>query len=126
MATTLDPTRYRIDPIDDGWMAGDSRTLNFTVVQGGDPKDITNDEVEWYLIERPYHKPAEALLSGDDASVDIRTEDVVDPTAGEFRVDIKPEATECLWGEYHQLVVVDPPVASRQSWRGDVVVEAQR
>jgi len=125
MPATLDPTRFEIDSID-GWPAGDSRTLNFTVVQGGDPKDITNDDVEWYLIERPYHDPSQALLSGDDDSIDIRTADVVDPTAGEFRVDIAPDATVDRWGEYHQLVVVDPPVVSRQTWRGEVTIEAQR
>jgi len=46
--------------------------------------------------------------------------------AGEFRVDIDQGTTGELWGGYWQVVVVDPPGTSRQTWRGDVVLEAQR
>jgi len=123
MPTTLDPTRFELPAIE-GWPAGDSRQLSFSVEQGGAPKDITADTVAWYLLERPYHDLAEAVLSGDSTGVDLRTEQVVDPSAGEFRVDVAEDATGELWGEYWQLVVVDPPGGSRQTWRGDVTLEA--
>lgn len=122
MPTELSPARNELDPIT-GWPAGDSRQLSFTVTQDGTPKDISNDEVEWYLLEREYDALADAVLSPSDSRVDIRTNTVVDPTAGEFRVDIADDESSDLWGEYTQVVVVDPPGDSRQSWRGDVVID---
>jgi len=124
MATQLTPQRFDLDAIE-GWPAGNSRTLNFRVFVDTEatPKDITNDVIRWRLVERPYHDAADAVLDGETDGVDIRTEGVVDPTAGEFRVDIGPGVTDALWGEYTQVVVVDPLAVSRQSWRGDVLIE---
>jgi len=124
MPTTLDPTRFELPAIE-GWPAGDSRQLSFTVEQGGTPKDITNDTVEWYLLKRPYHDLADAILSGESSGVEIFRDTVVDPTAGEFRVDVDEDATANEWGEYWQLVVVDPPGGSRQTWRGGVTLESR-
>jgi len=124
MPTTLEPTRFELPAIE-GWPAGDSRQLSFSVEQGGSPKDITNDAVEWYLLERPYHELADAILSGDSTGVEIFRDTVVDPTAGEFRVDVDESATADEWGTYWQLVVVDPPGGSRQTWRGDVTLESR-
>lgn len=122
MATKLTPQSFDLPAIE-GWAAGDSRQLSFVVTQDGDPKDLTNDTVEWYLLARPYHDADEAVLSGDSEGVDIYTDEVVDPTAGEIRVDIGESATVGEWGAYTQRVVVDPPGDSRQSWRGDVTLE---
>lgn len=122
MVTQLSPQRFELPGIE-GWAAGDSRQLSFVVTQDGAPKDITNDDVRWLLLERPYHDDADAVLSGESAGVEIRRETVVDPTAGEFRVDISESATVGEWGSYTQRVVVDPPLETRQTWRGPVVLE---
>jgi len=122
MPTQLSPDRNDLPPVS-GWPQSDSRQLSFTVTQDGTAKDISNDEIEWYLLERSYDDPTDAVLSPSDSRVEVRTTAVVDPTQGEFRVDIAEDEDSELWGEYHQLVVVDPPGDSRQSWRGPVVID---
>ena len=119
---TLDPTRFDLPELDE-WPAGDSRQLNFTVETNGEPKDLSNDTIRWSLLPRPYSPLSDAVLDGDDAGVDIRTDQVVDPTAGEFRVDIAEGATAGLWGEYFQRVEINPPGDDRQSFAGDVIIE---
>ena len=59
-----------------------------------------------------------------DSGVTIERDTVVDPAAGEFRVDIAEDALEGEWGATTQRVTVDPPGDSRQSWRGDVTLTA--
>ena len=122
MVHTLSTQSFELSAVT-GWAAGDSRRLTFVVTQDGEPKDIESDTLEWQLLERPYHDSSEAVLSGDDDGVEIRRETFVDAEAGEFRVDIDASATDGLWGEYTQRVVVDPLDETRQSWRGDVVIE---
>lgn len=117
----LDPTRDTLPTIE-GWPAGDSRRLLFTVTQDGSPKDITNDTVTWELRTRPYESAGDTELDGSDSGVTIQTDTVVDPTAGEARVDIAEDATAGLWGDYWQVVTIDPPGDSRQSWTGKVVI----
>mgnify|MGYP000025780567 CR=1 FL=1 len=124
MPTELAPDEDELAPID-GWPADSSRELLFTVTLGdGSPKDLTNDAVEWELLAKPYDGRDEAILTGDDSGVTIQRDGVVDPTAGEFRVDIVEDALEGEWGELTQRVTVDPPGESRQSWRGDVTLTA--
>lgn len=121
MPTTLDPDRFEL-PIIEGWPATDSRELLFTVTLADDtPKDLTNDTLEWALLEKPYHSRADAVITDGDSGVEIRT-DVVDPTAGEFRVDIDEGALSGAWGTHHQRVAVDPPGESQQTWQGRVVL----
>ena len=122
MVTQLSPQRFDLPKID-GWAAGDNRQLSFVVTQDGEPKDITTDDIRWQLLERPYHDSTDAVLSGESSGVEIRTDSVVDPEAGEFRVDIAASATSGLWGEFTQRVVVDPPNDTQQTWRGGVVIE---
>ena len=122
MVTQLSPQRFDLPKID-GWAAGDNRQLLFVVTQDGDPKDITTDDIRWQLLERPYHDSTDAVLSGESSGVEVRRDGVVDPEAGEFRVDIGASATSGLWGEYTQRVVVDPPSDTQQTWRGSVVIE---
>lgn len=121
---TLQTTAVEIPSIDD-WIATDSRQLSFTVTVESGPKDITEDEVEWFLTEKAYQGRADAVLSDTDAGVDVKREAVVDPEAGEFRVDVAEDALAGEWGDYHQHVVVDPLGDSRQSWRGDVTLVAE-
>ena len=121
MPTALDPDRFELDPID-GWLSPDSRQLLFTVeLADGSAKDISNDSLEWYLLAKPYASDGDAVVSGSDPGVEVRT-DVVDPTAGESRVDIKQGTLTGEWGEYHQRVTVDPPDGSRQTWQGRVTL----
>lgn len=121
---TLQTTAVDIPSIDD-WIATDSRQLSFTVTVAAGPKDITEDDVEWYLTEKAYEGRADAVLADDDTGVTVQREAVVDPVAGEFRVDVAEDALAGEWGEYHQHVVVDPLDESRQSWRGDVTLVAE-
>ena len=121
MPTTLDPDRFELPPIE-GWPAADSRELLFTVeLADGTPKDLTNDSLEWALLAKRYHHRSQAVVTEAESGVEIRT-DVVDPTAGEFRVDIAETTLEGEWGRYYQRVVVDPPDDSRQTWSGRVVL----
>jgi len=124
MSTELAPDRDELDPIE-GWPADSSRELFFTVtLADGSPKDITNDAVKWELLAKPYDGRDEAILTGDDSGVTIQRDTVVDPTAGEVRVDIAEDALAGEWGETTQRVTVDPLGDSRQSWRGDVTLTA--
>jgi len=123
---TLSTTDADLPAIDD-WVAGDSRRLQFTVeTADGTPKDLSTDNLEWYLTRRPYQERSAAVLDDTDPEVEIVTSGAVDPTQGEFRVDVSEAALSAVgaWGEHYQHVVVDPPDESRQSWRGRVVVVA--
>lgn len=121
MPTTLDPDRFEL-PIIEGWPAPDSRELLFTVqLADGTAKDLTNDTLEWELLAKPYHSRSEAIITGSDPGVNVRT-DVVDPTAGQFRVDVDEGVLTGEWGTYHQRVAVDPPDDSKQTWQGRVVL----
>jgi len=117
----LDPTRDTLPTIE-GWPAEDSRRLLFVVTQDGTPKDISNDTVTWELRTRPYQSAGDVVLDESDDDVTIFTDTVVDPTAGEARVDIAEGALSGEWGDYWQVVTVDPPDKSRQSWTGKVVL----
>lgn len=103
-----------------GWLSGDSRRLTFVVTQNDAVKDITSDTLQWQLLRRPYHTRADAVLDETSDGVELT---VIDGENGEFRVDVAADATDGLWGQHSQRVVVDPPSETRQSWRGDVVLE---
>jgi len=123
---TLATTDADLPDIPD-WVAGDSRRLNFTVeTADGTPKDLSTDALEWYLTRRPYQERSAAVLDDTDSDVEVVTSGAVDPTQGEFRVDISETTLSAVgaWGEHYQHVVVDLPDESRQSWRGRVVVVA--
>lgn len=125
MVHQLDPSRTRLPPIDD-WLTRDSRTLRFTVAvdDQGTPKDLTNDTVRWALLRKPYAERADAILTDADSGVDLRTDTVVDPEAGEFRVDIE-SGTVTGWGPRFQRVQIDPPDDTRQTWIGPVTLLAR-
>jgi len=116
----LSPERDTLPTIE-GWPSEDSRRLLFTVTQDGSAKDISNDTVEWELRTRPYQSAGDVVLDGSD-DVNIRRENIVDPTQGEARVDIAEGALSGEWGDYWHVVTVDPPGESRQSWTGKVVL----
>ena len=122
---TLDTTEqgYQIPEIDT-IVRGDSRRLTFTVTVDGVPKDLTGDTLRWGLFDREYQSDfASATLSEADADVAIRTDPIVDPTAGEFEVKIDEGAFDVLAGEYFQRVVVDPANASLQTWVGRLLIQ---
>ena len=124
MVHELRPSRSALPPIED-WRTRDSRTLEYTVAVDADgtPKDVTEDAVRWELLSKPYHERGEALLTDESDGVTIQREVVVDPEAGEFRIDVAADAvTE--WGMAFQRVTLDPPDDSRQTWVGPVTVTA--
>lgn len=118
----LEPSRSTLPPIED-WRTRDSRRLRYTVAidSEGTPKDLSNDDVYWELLEKPYNPRADAVLTGESAGVEVRRTAVVDPESGEFRVDVA-EDTITEWGRRWQRVTIDPPEESRQSWLGPINV----
>lgn len=110
-------------PAIQGWPTGDSRELLFTVTvdDTGTPKDISNDDLRWGLLDREYDDRADAVLTEASAGVTLSTDPVVDPTAGEFRVEIAEDTVED-WGRLYQEAIVDPVDSSRQTWVGPVVL----
>ena len=125
MVHELTPSRSELPPIDD-WRTRDSRELLFTVAvdDAGTPKDISDDDLRWELLKKPYHDRAQALVTEASDGVDLRSEPFVDPEAGEFEVVID-EDTVVEWGPRFQRVVVDPPAGSRQTWVGPVTITAR-
>jgi hypothetical protein len=125
MVHEITPSRVTLAPIE-AWPTGDSRTLAFTVAvdDQGTPKDLSNDTIRWSLLRKPYAERSDAVVTDADAGVTLQTDGVVDPTAGEFRVDVAEDVVTG-WGPRWQRVVVDPPDDSRQSWRGPVTLVAR-
>lgn len=111
-------------PTVDSVFAGDSRQLAFRVVDSaGNGVDITNATVEWSLFNRAYHDdPADAVITGDDASVELVTDSRVDSEDGEWEVRLSPEATEDNWGSFYHRPVVTDADGNRASWRGELVL----
>lgn len=116
---------FRLPEIDD-WISGDDRVLAFSVVDAnGDPVDISNADVSWYLTEQPYHDdPADAVLSGDDSGVELVTDSRVDTSAGEWEVRVDGDATAELWGSYTHRPVVEQSDGTSASWIGTAVITA--
>ena len=125
MPHNLDIYAFELPVVED-WLSGDNRTLAFVVVDGnGDPVDISGATVEWNIYERPYiDDPTEAVLSGDDADVELVTDSRVDTSAGQWEVRIDGEATDDHWGEFWQRPRVEQSDGTEASWRGRVVVTA--
>lgn len=125
MPHEISPSRSTLPPIED-WRTGDSRRLAYTVTvdDQGTPKDITEDELSWSLLRKPYQERADALLTDESSGVHIRRSPYTDPTAGEFEVRIE-EDTLSEWGGFWQRVVLDPLDDTRQSWLGTVSVSSR-
>lgn len=125
MVHQLEPSRSTLPPVED-WRTQDSRRLRYVVAMDVEdtPMDLTNVDVSWALLGKPYHQRADAILTDEDSGVTLQREGVVDPTKGEFRVDVT-EDTITEWGSLWQRVSVDPADDSRQTWLGRVTVTAR-
>lgn len=118
----LAPDEATLDPID-GFPAGDSRRLEFTVVfADGTPRDVSDDTIEWYLLDKPYDDIANAIVDGDDPGVEVVTDNRVKTDEGEFDVRIDEDTLTGEWGSLYQVVRVDAPGETRQSWTGEVIL----
>jgi hypothetical protein len=108
------------------WLAGDDRTLAFTVVDAdGNAVDIGNATVDWRLFEREYEEDdADAVLKGSDSDVELVTDSRVDTSNGEWEVRIDGAATEDEWGEYYHRPAVEQTDGTRSEWRGTVYLTA--
>jgi len=119
---TLDLQDFELVAIED-WPASDSRKLLFSVENAdGTARDITDDDVAWFLTAKEYESRADAILADGDTGVTVQRDTVVDPTAGEFRIDIAEGTLAGEWGEHVQHVVLDPTDDSRLMWVGDVIL----
>jgi len=125
MPHNLDLYDFTLPKID-SWLSGDSRTLAFVVTDAaGNPVDISNADISWLLAERAYIDDAsDAVVSGADSGVEIVTDSRVDTTQGEFEVRVDAEATENIYGEYHQRPEVEQADGTRASWSGEIVLTA--
>lgn len=122
MALDLHADGTQLDAVED-WIAGDSHTFAFTVtLSDGSAKDISEDTIEWELLERAYHSREDAVVTDGDTDVEVVTSGTVDPTAGEFEVRVAEDVTSEDWGRYVQRVTVDPLGDSRQSWIGEILL----
>lgn len=120
-------TQYAFElPDVDEWLAGDDRTLAFQVVdESGSGVDISGATVAWSLFDRDYETDsADAVLDDSDSGVELVTDNRVDTSIGEWEVRIDGEATDDLYGEYHQRPSVEQADGTEASWRGDVIVTA--
>jgi len=125
MPHDLTQTAFELADIEE-WLAGDNRVLAFQVVDAaGAGVDISGATVTWSLFGREYQSdPADAVLSDSDSGVEVVTDNRVDTSVGEFEVRIDGEATDDLWGEYHQRPRVEQTDGTEASWRGEVVLSA--
>jgi len=125
MPHELDVYDFELPAVKD-WLAGDNRTLAFQVVDGaGNPVDLTDATVAWRLFEREYQDdPEDAVLSGDDGTVELVTDSRVDSENGEWEVRLDTGATPDLYGEYYHRPEVIQSDGSQATWRGEVVVTA--
>lgn len=121
----LDIYAFELPTIED-FLSGDSRTLAFQVVDGdGTGVGITAATVTWGLFEREYQtESADAILTESDGDVTVVTSGSVDPTVGEFKVQLSPAASEDLWGEYYHRPKVEQADGSVAKWRGELVLTA--
>ena len=113
-------------PTVDNWLSGDDRTFVLRVVDDdGNAVDISTATVTWALYLRPYNDdPTDAVLTGDDSSIEIVTDDRVDTTEGVFEVRIGGDATVDRWGQFWHRPRVEQADGSVATWRGEIVVEA--
>ena len=113
-------------PTVDGWLSGDDRVFVLRVVDDdGNAVDISTATVSWALYHRPYNDdPTDAVLTGDDSSIEIVTDDRVDTTEGVFEVRIGSDATVDRWGQFWHRPRVEQVDGSVATWRGEIVVEA--
>jgi len=113
-------------PTVEDWISGDDRKLAFKVTDGeGNGIDIGDATVSWALYDRPYgDDTSNAVLTDGDADVDLVTSAGVDPTVGEWEVDVGGAATEEEWGEFTQRPKVEASDGTVATWRGTVLIEA--
>lgn len=113
-------------PAVDDWIAGDDRTLAFTVVDSdGTGVDISGATVAWALYPRQYQTDsADAVASGADAAVELVTDTRVDSANGEWEVRVGGTATADLWGEYWHRPEVEQADGTVATWLGEVTLTA--
>lgn len=122
-----DLTRYAFElPDIEEYLAGDDRTLAFQVVDSdGNGVDISGATVEWRLFRRAYETgDSAAILTGDDADVELVTDNRVDTSVGEWEVRIDGEATADEWGEYYHRPRVVQSDGTEASWIGELILTA--
>lgn len=120
-AVSQPDTRIRLETIEEH-VAGDSIIFGpWTVREGETARDISDDELRWYLFETEYDRdPAEAILSHDDPGLTLGEPKDMQFENGHWQVFVSEGVTADLRGTYYQVAVVDPTDSSRQSWIGKI------
>lgn len=116
---------FELPRIED-FLAGDSRTLAFQVVdQNGNGVDISNATVSWALYERAYQSdPGQAILSDADSGVETVTDNRVDTSVGEWEVRLDDNATDGEWGRLYHRPTVEQQDGTEANWFGELVLTA--
>lgn len=113
MAHSIEPNR--------SYAGGESAVWKLFIQDGADPMDLTNAEVEWYLLESDEHSAEEALLSHEDPEIDAT---VANETGGRVDVTIDQDTTDNLAGGiYYQRLVVDDLDGGKQKWGGEFPID---
>lgn len=112
---------HEIEPFED-YIAGESVTWEYTLEEGGNPKDLTGVSVEWYLFDREGQDVTDAVLSSvDDGGV---TAEVVSTADGRVDVTIDQDVTADLGGGiYHQRLVADGADGTKEKWVGKFPIQ---
>lgn len=119
---TLETTSNLDLPLIEDWFARDSRRIAFVVEEGGEPRDISDDQIEWGLYERSYgFGPKTAIVDTDDDGVELSR---IDDASGEFQVRVRQDVLADVCGAIWQHIVIYGALGTRQSWSGEIWIEA--
>ena len=102
------------------WPSGDTRIFPFTVLDkdsDGEPLNITNADINWYLRDRV---SSDKVLSLDSDGVSL---EIVEPFKGEFEISVEKTATEDISGQFREVVILTDADNNRTRWSGTIRIE---
>ena len=110
---------HTIDSVDN-WPSGDTRIFPFTVLDkdsNGEPLDITNANIDWYLRDRI---SSNKVLSLNSNGVSL---EIVEPSKGKFEISVEKTATEDISGQFREMVILTDANHNRTRWSGTIRIK---